>query len=939
MAVPPLGREAELLRVTEILASVGDGPIGALIEGEAGIGKTTVWRAALEQAAGFGWTVLETRPLEADSKLTFAGLRDLLAPMSDPLLLRLPAPQRQALQQALLLAEIVPGHRVDRQAVAAGATSVVGLLASRGPLVLAIDDVQWLDGPSARVLSHVVARLANHPVALIITIRSDDEAQWPLGLQRSVPAGRLAQIRLGPLSTAALHHVLIQHLGRSFPRRVLVQIQHATGGNPFFALEVARLLPSREKPGPFLPVPPNLQGLVSDRISRLPPSSRQALLAVACLSSPTLDLVRRSMDGKPTERRRAIERAEAEGVIAITVDEGVRFTHPLLAATVYARATGADRREMHRRLAGLVDEVEQRAMHLALATAEPDAGVAAMLTAAADTAARRGAPDAAADLMERALRLTPAGETDARAARAIEAATYRYHGGELDRARGLLRGLEDVHVPASKARILSLLGEISYHQESFDEAVSLNEQALRHTTNDPLLEARIELNLSFGTDVSGDHRVANVHAERARELAEHLDDPVLLGQAIGVSVMTRYLLGGDLDEIGLARALEFEDWNRPSPVVIRPTLIAGYLFLYDGRLDVSRSALEAAYKELVERGLESDLPFVAGYLAWLDMLSGRLTDAQHYATEAVDAATRVGSDSIRAYALGFLSLVLAHRGQIASAREAVAETFALVEATGFRVGALWAAWTLGIIGSALGEAASVHQALADLTAFVEEHGLDDPILAPFLADEIEALVALGESDRAGRLLQMMERGSRDRLWVQLAVARGRALLYASQSQLGEAREIITRALADPRIGELPIEWGRCLLVLGQVERRARKRGAARQALRSAQALFERSEAGLWLERVRSDLERLGLEPARDRGLTASEDRIARLVATGLTNREVAARLLISPKTVEATLARVYDKLAIGSRAELGGLVSQSGRATPAANDKDAERPR
>ena len=932
MAVPPLGREADLLLVTELLSRVADGSIGVLIEGEAGIGKTTVWRAALEHAARLGWTVLETRPLEADSKLTYAGLRDILAPTADPLLLRLPAPQRQALQQALLLAEIVPGHRVDRQAVAAGATSMVGLLAGRGPLVLAIDDVQWLDGPSARVLAHVVARLVNLPVALIITIRSDSEAQWPLGLQRSVPAGRLTRIRLGPLSTAALHHVFLQHLGRSFPRRVLVQIQQATGGNPFFALEVARLLPAREKPGPFLPVPPNLQGLVSDRISRLPPKSQQALLAVACLSTPTLDLVRRSMDGMPTERRHAIERAEADGVIAVTVDEGVRFTHPLLAATVYARATAADRRAMHRRLADLVDGDEQRALHLALAADEPDAGVAAILAAAADNAARRGAPDAAADLMERAVRLTPAGETDARAARAIEAATYHYHGGEFDRARGLLRGLEDVVVPASRARILSLLGEISYHQESFDEAISLYAQALRDTSDDPLLEARIEVNLSFGTVASGDHRGANAHAERARQLAEHLDDPALLGQAIGASVITRYLLGGDLDEVGLARALELEDWNRPSPVVVRPTLIAGYVFLYDGRLDDSRAALEAAYKELVERGLESDLPFIAGYLAWLGILSGRLTDAQVYAVEAVDSATRVGSDSIRAYALGFLSLVLAHRGQVAPAREAVAETFALVEATGYRIGALWAAWTLGIIGSALGEAASVHQALASLTAFVEEHGLDDPIRAPFLADEIEALIALGESDRADRLLQMMERGSRNRLWVNLATARGRALLHAGRSQLDEARQTINRALADPRIGELPIERGRCLLVLAQVERRARKRGAARQALRNAEALFRRSEAGLWLERVRSDLERLGLEPRRDHELTASEERIARLVATGLTNREVAARLLISPKTVEATLARVYDKLAISSRAELGGLVGQLGKASPVATD-------
>jgi DNA-binding CsgD family transcriptional regulator len=173
----------------------------------------------------------------------------------------------------------------------------------------------------------------------------------------------------------------------------------------------------------------------------------------------------------------------------------------------------------------------------------------------------------------------------------------------------------------------------------------------------------------------------------------------------------------------------------------------------------------------------------------------------------------------------------------------------------------------------------------------------------------------------------------------LSVARARALLLAGESQLDEARELISRALADPHLGDLPIEWGRCLLILAQVERRARKRGAARQALLTAQELFQRAEAGLWLERVRADLERLGLEPARDAGLTASEERIARLVATGLTNREVAVRLLVSPKTVEATLARVYDKLAIRSRAELGALVGQRGSEGPVARVEATDRAR
>jgi DNA-binding CsgD family transcriptional regulator len=272
--------------------------------------------------------------------------------------------------------------------------------------------------------------------------------------------------------------------------------------------------------------------------------------------------------------------------------------------------------------------------------------------------------------------------------------------------------------------------------------------------------------------------------------------------------------------------------------------------------------------------------------------------------------------------MAFRSLVLAHRGDVDAARESIATTLNLIEETAFRIGELWAVWAQAIIASGLGDPSSVDRALAGPTSFVESYGLDDPIRAPFLGDEIEALIGLGQRDRAAQLIQLMERGSRGRLWVRLVVARCTALLKASQNQLDDARAALDEVLADPTTEELPIELGRTLLVLAQVERRAKKRASARNALVRAGTLFSNAGAGLWLRRSTSEVRLLGLDADRPPGLTPSEERIARLVASGLTSRDVATRLLISPKTVEATLTRVYSKLAIHSRAELGSLLGR-----------------
>jgi DNA-binding CsgD family transcriptional regulator/tetratricopeptide (TPR) repeat protein len=477
---------------------------------------------------------------------------------------------------------------------------------------------------------------------------------------------------------------------------------------------------------------------------------------------------------------------------------------------------------------------------------------------------------------------------------------------------------------------LRVLGEISLYQDSFLDAIGLFERALSRPDVRPHTQAVIEANLAFATVVGGDFAGALSHAERARSLARYTSDSTILGQATAVAAIARYLSGHGLDEAALDGATASEDWGRPSLVQIRPTLIAGTLYLYDGQFARSREALERLRRELLDRGQESDLPWVSSQLAWLCILTGDLLDARRYADEALDAADRHGSRSARSFSLGYIALVCAHQGQADAARQAATEAFALGEETGFRIAAVWAAQALSVLGVALGQARAVDEVLGGPVSMIEREGLIEAIRAPWLGDEIEALIALGELERAERLLKLLEATTRGRLWVRVTAARGRSLLHAARRELEAARGAIRTVLDDPGIDELPIEHGRCLLVIAQVERRAKRRGAARDALLQAEALFSATGAGLWLPRVRDDLDRLGLDPGDRLGLTASEERIAGLAAGGATNREIAAQLLISPKTVEATLARAYAKLQIRSRAQLGAALARVAEKPPGA---------
>lgn len=914
-----VGRGPELQVVEEFLGTIQAGPSALVFEGPPGIGKTTLLAQAVARARP-DFCVLPAQPAEAEAGLAFAALADLLDQVLDGVLLEIPEPQRRALAVALLREEPGP-QATDPRAVAAATLSVLRALARTRPVLVSVDDLQWLDQPSAHVLGFAFRRLGTLPVGVLACQRPDDDRALPFDPARVLPAGRCSRVMLGPLSLAALQVVLKEQLGRSLRRRTLVRIMDTTRGNPFFAIELARSLPDQPPAAATWELPASLRRLVDDRIAGLPKRVRDVLLTAAAAGTPTAELITSAVPGRPGDALRALDRAAAAGVVT---GEGprIRFGHPLFAAGVYWSAPLSERRAAHRRLAGLVDDIEERARHLALGSQVPDERLAGIVAAAAEHARRRGAPEIAASLAEHAQALTPAHHVAERQRRSIQVAEYQFHAGELRSAREMLQEVIRQAQPGpDRADALRLLGEIRSSEDSFREAIRLLEQALAEAGDDRRVRCAIHLSLAYGWTMTGDFGATSLHARHALDLAGAAADQALLAEALAVVTMADFLLGRGVDEAKIERALRLEDVSRQVPVQMRPSLIAGYLALYQGRLDRCSEILGRLRDRIIEGGQDSELPAVSIYLCWSACWRGALSEAGEYGAEAFEAASRVQADSLRCWALAFAAVQSAYSGDQDLTRDRVQECGALAAITGSPVILLWAGWALGLLALAQDDPQAADAALGPLAATFEDH-VPDPIRAFFLPDQIEALVALGRLDHAERLLAAFDESARrlDRRWALMLAARCHALLHAARGDLEQASAAASEALAWGAELELTIEVARTLLIAGRVERRRRNKRVAAGHLRLAAEMFEDAGARLWAQRARTELGRVGLRPAASGQLTVSERQVAELAATGYTSRQIAAQLFMSSKTVEANLARVYRKLGIRSRAELGAKI-------------------
>jgi DNA-binding CsgD family transcriptional regulator len=410
----------------------------------------------------------------------------------------------------------------------------------------------------------------------------------------------------------------------------------------------------------------------------------------------------------------------------------------------------------------------------------------------------------------------------------------------------------------------------------------------------------------------------------------------VLAEALAFSAAVDAMRGRRLDDGKLARALALEDPDRQVVVPSRPTFLAGFCMLCVGRLAEARVHFLAGRERLLERGQDTELPGAGIFLAWIECLRGNLVDAHAYAREAHEAAVGVGSDAFRGLTLAACAVVDAYRGQAEEVRAEAAQALELLRQAGWTLQEPWVWRALGILELSLGNPAATASALEPLVQLVEAVG---GVVVPLDADlpnAIEALVALGELQRAERLLEILQAYGRSSglAWPLATAARCRGLLLAAQGASDGAQRALEEALDHHAGLEMPLERARTLLVCGQIQRRHKRKRAAWDSLAQALELFERAGAALWAKRAHEELGRVGVRPRAPQGLTAAERRVAELAASGLTNQQVAAAAFMSHKTVEANLTRIYRKLGIRSRAELGVRLTehsgaQSGQRTGA----------
>ncbi|HEX6724312.1 MAG TPA: AAA family ATPase [Gaiella sp.] len=894
IVVEVVGREEELAAVAAFLEEPHDGSAVLVLEGDAGIGKSTLWQAAVDAARARGRVVLAARPAEAERGLAHAGLGDLLEHVAGGTLPRLSAPRRRALEVTLLQDE--PDEPVDDRALAVAVRDVLQLLADPAPLVVAIDDVQWLDLPTSRTLAFALRRLGEAPVLLLLAQRLTDARADEPELVRAVGEEHRHRVRVGPLSAGALHRVLRDRLGRSFPRQTLLRIHERSEGNPFFALEIARALGDDADPLAPLPVPVTLEELLDARIAGLPARTRDALGLASALGTASETLLERAgVSGDALEPALAAHVIERQGGV-------VRFSHPLVASVLYL-GLGDSRPSVHARIAAVVDDPLLHARHLALSQDEPDAGVARVLDRASDQARGRGAPAVAAELAEHALRLTPPDALEERRRRALAAARAHQTAGEWTHARAIANGLlAETDAGPWRAEALVLLAELA----SADESVGLLEQALDEATAPPALRSAIHCRLAWADRF----RSRVDHAGLALELAERLDDDVLRTRARAVQAVLAWFRGdaGADEQLrtvapDLAAAFGAERLVQEATQAIVNGLPRAE----------ARALLEHEHREWRDRDEPRSARALWG-LSWVELAAGRLELAAAHAAAAHDVAIQYGLEVPQDHLPS--AVVAVHRGQLDLARRHSERALSLAEEQ-FGMHPPQHVAVLGLVALWSGDPSGAAARLADAGRRAAELRWGEPSLRWWTPDQVELLLGRGELDEASRLLDAWDADA-VRVGRETALAhviRCRGLVAAASGDVSGALELLERAVVAHELAGDLFGAARGLLSLGVARRRARQKRPAREAIERAVEAFERMGAAGWAAKARAELGAVGGRTRVD-GLTTAEHRVASLVAEGRTNREVAAALFLQERTVASHLTHVYAKLGVRSRTEL-----------------------
>jgi DNA-binding CsgD family transcriptional regulator len=905
-----VGRERELEALRRFLLCA-EGASALVLQGEAGAGKTTLWQAGAELGDAKEWLVLRSRPVEAEATLALAGIADLLEDVLDTVLPALPEPQRRALAVALLLE---PGEAPGERAVAAAFLTALRTLAERGPVLVAVDDLQWLDPASTGVLLYALRRIRAERIRALLALRALPGDDPGSRVRAALSPSPVDELVVGPLSLGAIHALLRARLDFSPSRPLLRRIHDASAGNPFFALELGRALGQRGgrvDPGEPLPVPDDRTRLVEQRLADLPKDTREALVTAAALPRPTVALV--------AENPTALEPAVAAQVIQIEGDR-IRFAHPLLASVLYAEVGEAERRALHRRLADRVASSEERARHLALATEGPDEHVAAILEDAAEEAGSRGATEAAADLWEQARRLTPPDRPGDVHRRTVAEARYRFLAGDTAGARELLEQLlTSADVGGLRAEALVLLGRLHRYEGDQPQAAEVLRRALAETRASDRVRAQAAQGLAATLYFMREElEVAQRLAKLAAELAAQAAAIAVQAESLEDQGHIEALLGRPEAGVTMRAAQELRDASSKQGLVALPSHAWAVHLCWTDEHENAAMRLRESYEDAVARGDEWSVPMILANLAVAEYLRGRWEEAEQIAEEGFEVALQTGQRGYQAFSLSVRALVRSSFGLDTEARADAEDALALSGERAMGSARIHAVWALGLLKLSLGRPDETASLLAPQRERLLAAGVSEPGSIRFVPDEIEALVALGEIEEAETLLAWLEELGRalDRASALAAAARCRGLLALARRDADAGLTCFEEALRQHDRVRIPFDRARTLLAQGIALRQARHRRDARATLEEARGSFASLGAVLWEEKTVAELDRIGGRRAGGDELTPAEERVAALVAEGMTNKEVAAALFLTERTVEGHLTHVYRKLGMRSRAEL-----------------------
>jgi DNA-binding CsgD family transcriptional regulator len=919
---------ADLLESVESQLAAGG---SVVLTGSSGIGKTAVVDAVGAAAAARGERVLRVAGAETERWISGAGLADLLTQMPVEYLTDLPDPQRAAVNGVLLRSRSHGGGSRARLARRMAWQALLDRCVQDGPVLLLIDDAQWLDAASTDVIAYAARRSGRRNIRAVVAERWPEEGETQLSRAQALAPTPAIEIVVPPLAADDLAQLLDLY---ALPARAASKLHADSGGNPYLALALggafADSSPVAWRPAPL---PQRIHALLRERIEALPDDVRETLLMAALATRPTIDLLLR---GGRTEAERDIRLGAAAGLL-VTDGSAVRFTPPAAATVVAESATAAHRSTVHTALSAAVTDAVERTRHSALASVNPDATVARSLVTAAEDARRRGARGLAAELYLLAADRTPVELATERLEWLVAAAEV---GAAASRAEIVNRAAEAVisadSTPAHRVRVRMALIDLSGQaladmEETFAAAVA-------DADDDPALMAPLRLRLSWQAMIDGNPMRGEAEADKAVGHAHEVGDTTTEAMALTVKAQVARVLGRVDYADTLERALALPQPAMDGWLHLTPRYLAARFAVYDDRLDEARGELFKMLA-LVERGSGEEVVEILRSLSEVSARAGRCREALDFADRAIRIAQEAGLSPGPAW---YNCAVAQLAGGSITRAAGYAERG--VRASEQERDSIYLGRNLHALGQALlrsGEVREGVETLRRIQSLERAQGVTEPSIVRWHSDLASGLVAVGELDDAERTIRSARAAIANRrhnAGVTARLDRAEALLRAERSEVEPAVDLLAAAVRRFELLGQPIERGHSLLVLGQIERRRRRYAAARAAVGDALNAFVRAAAKPWMEQAARILARVDGTPSdaapkpkqRQAGaasasvisvLTATEARIATMVREGASNREIAARMYLSVKTVEAALTRIYRKLGVRSRTQLSSRLA------------------